>query len=64
MTRVDLRLIQEVVNQMMDESKETFQLYSRIIDLLEYLKGRKTAEFNYKMEKQYPLLKEIQKCEN
>lgn len=63
MKKEDVKLLRKLLLEVDDKSKDTNQMFLRLWDLLDYLEGNKTTEFNNRIKKEYTTLmyKEIEK---
>lgn len=53
MDKKDIKLLRKLVSKIFRESTDTTQAFLRIWEILDYLEGNKTPEFNYRIEKEY-----------
>jgi len=58
MEKKDIKLLRELLNEATRKSNDVYQLYSRMIDIIDYLGGTMTPSFNDKIKKEYKVLKE------
>ena len=58
MEKKDVKLLRELLLEADEKSKDINQLFLRLWELLDYLGGNKTVEFNNRIEKEYKILKE------
>ena len=58
MEKKDVKLLRELLLEADEKSNDTTQLFIRLWEILEYLGGNKTPEYNYRIEKEYKALKE------
>ena len=59
MEKKDIDLLRHLLIEIDSKSNDTSQMFLRLWDVLDYLQGGKTEEFNRKIKKQYDTLKEI-----
>ena len=54
----EIKLLRKLLLEVDDKSKDNNQMFLRLWDLLDYLEGHKTEEFNRRIEREYKSLKE------
>ena len=63
MEKKEVRLLRSLLLEADEKSKDINQLFLRLWDILDYLDGNKTEEFNQRLEKEYEMLKEKDRIE-
>lgn len=58
MEKKDIELLRKLLIEVDSKSKDTTQMFLRLWDVIDYLQGNKTEDFNQKMKKEYESLKE------
>lgn len=56
MKKEDVKLLRKLLLEVDDKSKDINQMFLRLWDLLDYLEGNKTTEFNNRIKKEYEIL--------
>lgn len=59
MEKKDVKLLRELLLESYRKSESTYQLFDRLFEILKYLEGNNTEEFNCKIRKEYNALKEM-----
>lgn len=55
----EAKILMRVLNKVYTTSTSEIAMYLRMHEVLEYFGGNKTPEFNHRLEKEYPELKEL-----
>ena len=56
MKKEEVKLLRKLLLEVDDKSKDIDQMFLRLWDLLDYLEGNKTTEFNNRIKKEYKIL--------